>query len=321
LLAWLGDGSLLDAHHGTDTVIFSPSKQGWQSRLVGFGPAAWQGTRAFVAVSADGQRLAGVPANTDGKTVGVWDLAHGKRLNDLPEHTGQVTSIAWSPNGERLACFSTTGEVVVWDAQVGIRLHQAQLWPSDHSSNWSLLSWSPDGKLLAVSSHDGVVRLCDEELRVRQELTGHDDGYNAIGVAAMQWGENSDTLQTADAKRIRRWETSSGKLLAVTSHGLPNQATPPLEWQFSSDGERLVTTGSAARVWDTSTGGLQASLVALHEGQCAVVSNDGHHLGTPLAANDLVYVVQRADGQELLSPQEFAAMYGWQNDPGKVKPP
>ncbi|HEX7378625.1 MAG TPA: hypothetical protein VF278_16010, partial [Pirellulales bacterium] len=108
----------------------------------------------------------------------------------------------------------------------------------------------------------------------------------------------------------------------ATPHDLPHQAFPVMNlWQLSPDESRLVTTGSAARVWDTATGRLQATLVGLRDGECAVVNLDGHYIGTPKAESDLVYVVQTADGQELLSPKEFAAKYGWKNDPTSVSIP
>jgi hypothetical protein len=33
----------------------------------------------------------------------------------------------------------------------------------------------------------------------------------------------------------------------------------------------------------------------------------------------LAYVVQTDQGQETLSPQEFAKKYGWKNDPERVR--
>jgi hypothetical protein len=33
---------------------------------------------------------------------------------------------------------------------------------------------------------------------------------------------------------------------------------------------------------------------------------------------ELVYIVETDEGQETLSPETFAAKYGWKNDPSKV---
>lgn len=53
----------------------------------------------------------------------------------------------------------------------------------------------------------------------------------------------------------------------------------------------------------------------------ALADPHGHYPTTPQGEQQLVYVVQTAAGQGLLSPKEFAAKYGWKNDPNKVKLP
>jgi len=36
-------------------------------------------------------------------------------------------------------------------------------------------------------------------------------------------------------------------------------------------------------------------------------------------SRQIVYVVETAEGQETLSPADFAKKYGWQNDPEQVR--
>ena len=50
------------------------------------------------------------------------------------------------------------------------------------------------------------------------------------------------------------------------------------------------------------------------------VGPEGHLRGTPGLAKDVVYVVQTEHGQETLTPEAFAAKYGWKNDPAKAVP-
>jgi hypothetical protein len=63
---------------------------------------------------------------------------------------------------------------------------------------------------------------------------------------------------------------------------------------------------------------LVASIVHLGHGQAAVVSSDGHWLGTRQAEKELVYVIKTAEGQKTLSPREFYKRFRWKNDPSKV---
>ena len=58
------------------------------------------------------------------------------------------------------------------------------------------------------------------------------------------------------------------------------------------------------------------SLLPLRNEQAVVVSPDGHWRGaTPAAEKEIVYVVQTREGQEVLTPKEFAQRYDWKNDP------
>jgi hypothetical protein len=59
-------------------------------------------------------------------------------------------------------------------------------------------------------------------------------------------------------------------------------------------------------------------LVPLANPHGLAVSPDGHYRGTPHLEDELVYVIQTDRGQETLRPQEFAARFGWKNDPARV---
>jgi WD40 repeat protein/serine/threonine protein kinase len=133
-----------------------------------------KGHRGFgfgnVAFSPDGKRLATAANNLarpggDAKdcTVVMWDWASGKEILTLKGHTGLVGSMAFSPDGKRLATGGSglrrghepRGQVQLWDVASGQKI----LALKGHTDSVRSVAFSPDGKRLATGSMDKTVKL------------------------------------------------------------------------------------------------------------------------------------------------------------------
>ena len=69
-------------------------------------------------------------------------LSAGSCLQVLLGHSGNVSSVAYSPDGKRIVSGSWDKTVRVWDAQTGEALHTLE----GHSTVVTSVAYSPDGK-------------------------------------------------------------------------------------------------------------------------------------------------------------------------------
>lgn len=208
-------------------------------------------------------------------------------------HTGEVTAIAFSPDGRRLATGSYDNAVRLWDVPAG----QEELKLTGHQKMITAIAFSPDGHHLASGSADGSFVVSDAETGAtlysrdfRQWIDAvafsPDGQYLAVSIQQSEEEEQSSAsiqiFRAGNGEELRTvpltW--SSAPQLAVTadnrliSSGFEGEEDPvniwdiaggqllnsfPIEAQaISADGRWAVTQefqhGGKVALWDLKTG-------------------------------------------------------------------
>jgi WD40 repeat protein len=174
----------------------------------------------------------------------LWRLCHSDSLT-LRGHTSAVTSVVYSPDGQRLASASWDRTVKVWDARTG----QGTLTLKGHTDAVEGVAFSPGGRLLASASRDKTVKLWDARTG-RETLTLKGHTTYVYGVAFSPDGQR---LASASWDRtVKVWDAQTGReTLTLRGHtGVVGCVV------YSPDGQRLASASvdEAVKVWDARTG-------------------------------------------------------------------
>src|SRR5438132_9870331 len=87
------------------------------------------------------------PSSCNGVPVPRWPTPGPGVVKTLTGHWLWVVSVAWSPDGKRIAAGSSDHTVIVWDVASG-----NQITKLDHPGAFDVqtVEWAPDGKYLAT---------------------------------------------------------------------------------------------------------------------------------------------------------------------------
>jgi WD40 repeat protein len=205
------------------------------------------------ALSPKGQLLAVGGPMSDGM-VRVYEVTSGQRLHTLDGHV-RVVSVAFSPDGRRLASAGQDRTVKLWDTTTGHEI----LTLRGHTDLVGRVLFSPDGQYLASASSDGTVWVRDANpFDPRSEphtvtLSGH-----AGPVYGIAFSPDGRQLASASADNsVKLWDESrervGGDPLIRTFAG---HTSAVFSVAFSPDGRHLLSGGNdkAVRLWDAWTG-------------------------------------------------------------------
>ena len=170
----------------------------------------------------------------------------------LKGHSGWVTSVAFSPDGQRLASGSWDQTVKFWEVSTGEQLSTV----ARKMKEIQALAFSRDGRWLATENSSNSVTLRDATTGQEIRTLSSDKPLGALGsnwVYSIAFSPDGQWLASGvDDKTVRLWDVQTGRKV----RDLAALRRSVIYIAFSPDG-RFLATGDdekVIRIWDVSNG-------------------------------------------------------------------
>jgi WD40 repeat protein len=219
-----------------------------------------------------GAVLGPVSYSPDGKTlaVGIGSAVSLRDAQSLEEftpprrlegHTGQVFTLAWTPDGTLLASgASNENSIRIWNVADGRQVRVL----NGHSDWIRAVAFSPDGKLLASGSIDTTIKIWDVSTGdLLNTLRGH-----AGFISTIAFAPDGRTLASSSSDgRVLLWDILTGAQRSGFTYTAPTDLNTgaPL-WAtglaYASDGKLLAVGQEDGKILllDASTGEVKKTL-------------------------------------------------------------
>ncbi len=214
--------------------------------------------RVYSVAFSPGTKLA---SGSEDRTIKLWDVETGNEIRTLTGHgvkqpitgtEGEVYSVAFSPDGTKLASGSSDYTIKLWDVETGNEIRTL----TGHTKEVNSVAFSPKDTTLASGSSDYTIKLWDVKTGNEiHTLTGHTDKVNSV-----VFSPNGTTLASGSwDNTVKLWDVKTGNEIHTFKWHDP-KISPKMALvgsvAFSPDGTILASAAKekTIKLWNVKTG-------------------------------------------------------------------
>jgi WD40 repeat protein len=237
-------------------------------------------TAVKVVASPSGRRVAFL----SGREARIVEVPSGRAAYRL-EHLGEITSLAFSMDGRRIATGGRDRLARIWNGFNGKLIHEL----AGHQGQVLDVAIGAGGTEVATASTDGTARIWDAVTGLlRAPLFGHTNFVRTV-----DFSPDGQSVVTASVDGTARTWALNGRRLAT----LAGHTGALADAQFSPDGFTVMTGGEdgTIRLWDAGTRPqlAKAELPPPEPAQKAATTEDG---ATTATVDEEIVRLERSDG-------------------------
>jgi len=201
-----------------------------------------------VVFSPDGKMYASSGGSKgNDNLIHLWDASTNKELKTLPNDTGYITDLAYTPDGSKLVSASSDNSLDIWDVSTAKPIQVINL---TGDNRYIPVAYSPDGHTIASGNANGEIELWDANTgqAIGKPLAGHTGAILSLAF-------NSDGTQLASGsadKTVIVWNVATQQSIGKPLTGHTDEV-----WavKYSPDNQLLATgsTDRTVRLWDALT--------------------------------------------------------------------
>jgi len=153
-------------------------------------------------------------------TLILWDMETSQKIRDFTSHTGDIMSLALSPDKSRIVSGGCDYMAKVWDIKSGKATHTFQ----GHESDLNAVSFFPDGNAICTGSDDSSCRLFDT--RSYRQLNSYTNESIVCGITSVAFSSSGRFVFSGyDDYQVQIWDSLKAEKPISTLSGHQNRVS------------------------------------------------------------------------------------------------